>query len=68
MIVTSDVSGDTIYLTDPLSIEWVDTNKRLGECTLHFTNSVLVMKLKVFEADVLPHFVQGNFYHGTTQS
>ncbi|CAL9964246.1 hypothetical protein VPHD520_0087 [Vibrio phage D520] len=65
MIITSDVSGDQVYITDPLAIEWVDTNERLGECKLHFANSVLVMKLKVFKADVLPHFSQGVQYHGT---
>ncbi|CAL9963393.1 hypothetical protein VPHD518_0087 [Vibrio phage D518] len=65
MIITSDVSGDQVYITDPHSIEWVDTNQRLGECKLHFSNSVLVMKLKVFEADVLSHFSQGMHYHGT---
>lgn len=65
MIVTSDVNNDPTYITDPLSLEWVDVSLRLGQAKLHFSNSVLVMKLKVFEADVLPYFTQGHSYHGT---
>ncbi|CAM0061011.1 hypothetical protein VPHK479_0091 [Vibrio phage K479] len=65
MIITTDSNNDPVYITDPLAIEWVDANPRLGEAKLYFANSVLVMKLKVFEADVLPYFSEGHSYHGT---
>lgn len=58
MIVTTDVNNDVAYITDPMAIEWIETHNRLGEVKLHFANSQLKMKMKVFQADVLPFFKQ----------